>query len=184
VQYALRQISDENLILIDAAEDAVLTEHGDTIVDGKYPADDAFEMIYGVYMPQPGIDRFEAVTNANESIGYWLGAVRETTCHAIGLEDAVFYAPVQIGHSTRVPFAALVCIGADALAEVRTDSVRALTCFLRFREQMTPATNILNRRGLFAFKSFDKRLSGILTKNNWKECIDEDRVHRTAAKVR
>lgn len=177
-------MSEEKFILIDASEDQILLQHGDTIVDGEQPPDDVFELVYGVYMPQPNLEAERALADASAATGFWLGAVVDTTCHAIGLEDAVFYPPVQIGHALRIPFAGLVCIGAEALAEVRTDSARALTCFLRFREQMSPATNILNRPGVFAIKSYDKRVSGMLKKEDWKSRVDEDRVHRTAAKVR
>lgn len=177
-------MSGERFILIDAAEDQVLLQHGDNINDGTQPPDDVFELVYGVYLPQSGITPEQGLDDAKSARGFWMGTVIGTTCHPVGLEDAVFYPAIQLRHAVRIPFAALVCIGSEALTEIRTDSVRALTCFTRYTQQMSAASNVLNRPGIFAIKAYAKRASGSLTKENWQSQIDIDRVHRAAAQVR
>lgn len=184
MQYALQKMGDNKYILIDAAESQAVIEHGDTIMDAVQPSDEVFELVYGAYLPQHGVPTEKALADANNARGFWMGTVLGSTCHLVGLEDVVFYPAVHVGHATRIPFAALICVGNEALAEIRTESARALTCFTRYSQQMTPATNVLNRPGIFAIKSHAKRSSGKLTKENWQSQIEVDRVHRSAAKVR
>lgn len=182
MQYAIVRLGEVERI-IDAEEDRSLRHHFDTLEDGLLPDDDKFELVYGAYLPQPSQNEEDALKYAEMARGFWLGSVDDKVCHAVGLEDVKFFEPVRLGLSIRIPFAGLICIREDALKLIRNDGVRALTCFLRYRE-MSPATNVLNRNGVFAIKAHDKRVKGPLTKEAWQASIDQERALAVASRVR
>lgn len=183
MQYALFKMSDDQFILLDACEQRDIDLHHDSIVDGAKPADDVFELAYGAYLPQPSQADDEALGAAKAASGFWMGTVNGALCDVVGLEDVEFFPAVTIGHSSKIPFAALICINASTRDRIQLDSRRALTCFVRYESQMTPATNVLNRAGIFAIKSLVKRLDAPLTKANWRDQVDSERVLRHASKV-
>ena len=183
MQYALFKIGAEKFILLDACEQRDIQLHHDSIIDGEKPADDVFELVYGAYLPQHGQADDEALVAAKAAAGFWMGTIEGAQCDAVGLEDVEFFPAVTVGHSSKIPFAALICINASTRDRIRLDSRRALTCFVRYESQMTPATNVLNRAGIFAIKSLVKRSGAPLTKTNWRDQVDSKRVLNHALKV-
>ncbi|MEF9443365.1 hypothetical protein OWS73_33635 [Burkholderia sp. 1B3(2022)] len=48
---------------------------------------------------------------------------------------------------------------------------------------ITPASNLLNRKGLLAFKGIERRGTTTVTKENWRSHVDPERLLRTALKI-
>lgn len=78
-----------------------------------------------------------------------------------------------------VPFAALVCAPENILDQIGSRNTKsAVTAFLRYAS-MSPMTNILNRKGIIAFKGIERRTAA--AEDQWKSAIDEQRARRTAS---
>lgn len=176
MQYALFQI-DDKMLLLDIREHVALLENCDAIADMEEDEDSMpLKIVYGSYKPQRGYDADAAVMSMAELKGYALGHVMGKTCRAVEFCDFVAYAPLLRGHAIDIPFAALI----RTHVEMPSADRQAVTAFVRYFSQMTPATNILNRPGLFAFKAQEQRVRGELNRENWRTFVDEARALRSA----
>lgn len=135
-----------------------------------------FKVVYGSYKSQPGFSADVAITNIGLSTGYALGHVKDKECRALELCDVITFTPLQRGKALDIPFAALIRTHID----MPSGDTQAVTAFLRYATQMTPATNILNRPGLFAIKAQERRIRVPVTHENWRGFVDEARVDRAA----
>jgi hypothetical protein len=183
MQYALIDVSAGQSRIIDAHEYKSLTTHGDDIKDMEEDEDSmSYKIVYGSYKTQPE-HRGDALTIAlhmEECKGYGLGHVTGDVCRSIELCDLVIYPPFE-RRSLDLPFAALIRTHVD----LQVGTTQAITAFLRYAQQMTPGTNILNRNGLFAMKSQERRLpKGVsVSPENWLQFVDKDRALRAAQKA-
>ncbi len=179
MQYALFQI-DDKMLLLDIHEHVALMDNCDSIADVSEDEDSMpLKIVYGSYKPQRGFDADAAVMSMAEIKGYALGHVMDKTCRAVELCDFVAYAPLLRGHAIDIPFAALVRTHVD----MPTADRQAVTAFVRYFSDMTPATNILNRPGVFAFKAQERRVRDEVTQANWRTFIDEKRAVDAAYKA-
>lgn len=179
MQYALFKIDDE-MLLLDIHEHVALMDNCDSIADIEEDEDSMpLKIVYGSYKPQRGYDADAAEMSMAEIKGYALGHVMGKTCRAVEFCDFVAYAPLLRGHAIDIPFAGLI----RTHVEMPSVDRQAVTAFARYFSDMTPATNILNRPGLFAFKAQEQRVRGEVTQANWRTFVDENRALRAAHKA-
>lgn len=177
MQYALFPINkDRKMVMLDINEYAALDAHHDNIEDiVEDETTMELKIVYGSYKPSPGMDADSAVIDITEMKGYELGHIDDKTCRAIEFCDFQAYAPIYRGKALDIPFAALI----RTHVEIPSGKTQAVTAFIRYKTQMSPATNILNRPGLFAIKAQEKRGTSF-DQQNWRTYIDEERMHRCA----
>lgn len=192
MQYALIAITDKHRCLVDAHELYVLSQNTVQDSDDFSEQNLSYRLLYGVYKPQPEYDfpRGEIRRHINESLDKWLIHI-DGTCvinlgiEAIELSDSILLR--QCGHcpaphkSPDVAFAALV--KAPSRFVIRNKSRHAGTAFLRWHNRDV-LTTLINRMGLFAFTSEEKRFTRPLTAENWRERIDHRRLLREAQALR
>jgi hypothetical protein len=176
-------LGQDRMRLIDAREHSSLLRYGDTIRDGEYPDEiqGPRTTLYGVYMPQPGTLITQADTDANNSRNHWHRVVVEDVAHVLGVVDLISMEPIQIGNALRIPIAVLVCYSPGDANLLTLKRGQPITASLLF-ENLTPASNILNRPGLLAFDSQDTKAIG--SKAPWANLIDRNRVRRAALRIR
>lgn len=180
MQYALFKYDADVMLLVDIHEHIALTTHCDSLQDIEEDEDSMpLKLVYGSYKPQHRLrdDVSASLENLMGSKGYQLGHVKGEQCRAIEMCDIEAFEPIQRGKAVDIPFAALI----RTHIEIPDGSTQAVTGFLRYLSQMNPATNILNRPGLFAFKAQDRRVKvEALTAENWRQYIDQPRAIRAA----
>lgn len=170
MQYAVMEVSGKRL-LIDVQEMAAIETHSEEIADAKENEETMpLKVVYGCYKPQPGIAIAEALKMITTGLGYRHGHIDQRTCRGLEFLDVVTYTPVSRGYSMDVPFAALV----RTHVEFPKDQERPMTFFLRY-EGMNPATNILNRPGIYAITQQERRVKS-LEHENWRSSIDKSRA--------
>lgn len=178
MQYAVIEISGQRR-LVDANELQALETHQDAITDAVEDEDSMpLKVVYGGYKVQPELsgNADAAVLDMARSRGYQLGYIDGGLCRAIELCDFIAFEPQRRGHALDIPFAALIRTHVAMPSKDR----QAVSAFLRYA-QMSPATNILNRPGIFAFKGEERRLGGVaVTHQNWRTFIDQSRAVRAA----
>ncbi|EOZ8645558.1 hypothetical protein ACQWTT_001309 [Acinetobacter baumannii] len=182
MQYALMQVSETTMVLMDASEVQALQTHGEKIVDVSEQDEEnlPLKIVYGAYKPQHGKTINETMDSLKNSKGFWYGHIRDDKCYKIGLTDLVTLDTVIQGKSFYIPFAALVSTNIDLKNKSRTF---AITSFLRY-DNMNPAQNILNRKGILSIGSQENRIKkDILTVDNWKDFADLNRAKLTASKI-
>lgn len=192
MQYALMAITETRRCLVDAHELYALSQK--IVQDSDDFSEDAlsYRLLYGVYKPQPEYDfpRSEIRRHIDESLDKWLIHIDGTRVINLGIEaielsDSILLR--QCGHcpaphkSPDVAFAALV--KAPPRFVVRNRSRHASTVFLRWHNRDV-LTTLINRKGLFAFTSEEKRVTRPLTPENWRERIDNPRLLREAQALR
>lgn len=189
MQYSLFEIEGRSL-LIDASEFQSLNTFQDSIVDEESlnEADCPFHVCYGCYMPQPGVNEKEAREDLMFTCGHFLGFVRQDKCHIIAFVDTMAMDTEHIGMSLSIPFSALVKTTDFVIEYIGNQSSRqAVTGFLRY-ENMSPATNILNRLGIIALKGLERRkrwpMNIGVNSANWRKSIDPERAKRIARGIR
>jgi len=182
MQFALFPMRDA-MLLLDIHEHVALTTHGDSLQDVDEDEETMLlKLVYGSYKPQPALrdDAQASLASMMELKGYALGHVKGQRCRAIELCDIEAYEPIRRGKALDIPFAALI----RTHIEMPKGTGQAVTGFARYLSQMTPATNILNRPGLFAFKAQDRRVKvDALTAERWREFIDQSRAVRAAMRA-
>ncbi len=183
MQYALIEVSAGQCRIIDAHEYQSLTTHGDDIKDMDEDEDSMpYKIVYGSYKTQPEYrgDTVSITLQMEECKGYRLGYVTGDVCRSIELCDLRVYSPIE-RRSFDMPFAALI----RTFVDVRAGNTQAITAFLRYAQQMTPGTNVINRSGLFAMKDQERRVpkGELVTPNNWLRFVDEERALRAAQKA-
>jgi hypothetical protein len=179
MHYALFQIGLDKKGIMDVHEYSALHTFRDAIQDVDEPEESMpLKIVYGSYKPQPEHRDVDVIrTHMEQSRGFRLGHVMADGCRAIELCDFFAFEPLRRGLALDVPFAALI----RTHVEMPTGDRQAVTAFLRYAEQMTPATNILNRPGVFALKAQERRPNGAtVTRQNWCEFVDENRAVHAA----
>lgn len=183
MQYAVMKLSEDRGILVSAQEHQILLTHSDDVKDVEEDEDSMpLKLVYGSFKPQYGHDgnADAALAAMTQCKGFRLGYAEGDRCRAIELCDFVAYEPIYRGKALDIPFVALIRTHVD----MPERDGPAVTAFLRYVQDMSPATNILNRPGLFAFKSQDRRRHGTaLTSENWRGFADEARAWRVALKT-
>lgn len=178
-QYAL---IGELRLLMDAGEWQALRTFCDAIADLPGPDQNTlpYHVCYGCYLPQADIREEEAMTDLAEARDHWMGIIERDKCHLIAFCDAEAFGPRYIGLSLRIPFAALVQADPAMIERIADKKTRrAVTAFLRYAN-LSPATNILNRPGVFALKGVERRIKDDpITPAGWRKHIDRDRAGRT-----
>ena len=186
MQYALIKINDRDF-LVSANEMQSLNLFQGAIVEQAEPdeAEFPFHICYGCYMPQPGIEAPQALEDLKGSCDHWLGYIQKDMCHIIGFHEVEPMEVQRRGRSIVIPFAALVQAHDPVIEQIgHKTSVQAVTGFLRYAG-MSPADNILNRRGIIALKGIERRIKdGQVSPTDWREHIDCDRAYRTALRIK
>lgn len=188
MQYALFEISDKK-ILMDVAEHQSLLLYEDNIKDQPFPDENSlpFYLCYGKYMNGSNhVSEEETEERFFSAVGHWLGTVILDKSYFIAFHSVEGMPPRHKGHQIYMPFAALIQADQKVIDLIANqNSCRAVTSFVRFITQMTPATNVLNRPGVFAFKGIEKRKTKnkTISKDNWTDFIDWPRMKRTASDI-
>lgn len=193
MQYAIMKVTTESGVdadlLIDANEVQTLEIFKDTFQELPMPSEECpLFVCYGSYMPQPGIGADDALGHLLEARGYWLGHVHRDRGHGIGFHDVLAYASVAYasekqGKAINIPFAAAIQAEDEVIDRIGGTSTQAVTAFLRYSTQMDALTNVLNRPGIIALKGIERRVTGVITEENWQTFVDEERAKRTAMKI-
>lgn len=187
MQYALITIKDK-MLLLAAHEMMALEAHLDGITDMDKPQEDAlpYHLCYGSYLLPQGVDGAKALEDFQAARDHWLGFVENNKCHSIAFHDAQAFEVRHIGNAIRIPFAALIQATETIIAKIGDKSSRqSVAGFLRYEQDMSPSTNILNCPGIIAFKGVEKRLKvDSLNLENWKESIDYERAKRAALTIK
>lgn len=184
MQYALIRLKEKQFI-IDAHELSALDNFRDAIHDVEPKPDEngPLYVAYGVYKPQPGIEWQEAMGHLLERQDVWLGHIDGEDCHTLGFHAVEPLPPVQHGMSFSIPFAALIHAHPELIEQIGDHgTTQAVTAFVRFWN-ISPADNIINRKGLLAFKGIERRGTTTVTKENWRERIDIERTVRNALRI-
>ncbi|HDR8943125.1 TPA: hypothetical protein QDB15_000053 [Burkholderia vietnamiensis] len=184
MRYALFTLNDKQFI-VDAHEYSALNTFEDSIKDVEPKPDEngPLYVAYGVYKPQPGIEWQDAMGHLLERQDVWLGHIEGEHCHPLGFHAVQPLPPVPHGESFSIPFAALIHAHPELIERIGDhDSSQAVTAFVRFWD-ITPAHNIFERKGLLAFKGIERRGTTAVTKENWGEHIDIERLVRTALRI-
>ncbi|PRE81317.1 hypothetical protein [Burkholderia gladioli] len=184
MQYILFPLKGKQFI-VDAHEYSALNTFEDSIKDVELKPDvnSPLYVTYGVYMPQPGIEWEDAMGHLLERQDVWLGHIAGEHCHTLGFHQVDPLPPISHGMSFSIPFAALIHAHPDLIEKIGDhDSSQAVTAFVRFWD-ITPASNLLNRKGLLAFNGIERRGTTTVTKENWRDHVDPERLLRTALKI-
>ncbi|PIE92794.1 hypothetical protein CO726_24830 [Bacillus fungorum] len=172
MQYALWEIK-ERLFLVDAEEYSALTTKGEYKQDEPTEEESLKKLVYGSFKIQADYDKKEAIEEAKNSVGYALGHIKGKTCHYIELLDLELREDQEVLHG-EIPFSALIRTD----LKIPRKNEPAISAFLRYGN-MEIGDNILNRFGIFAIKGEEKGLTN-LTKENWKEFINEKKEIKVA----
>lgn len=192
MQFAMIAITETRRCLIDVHELYALREG--TVQDSDDFREDnlPYRLLYGVYKPQPEYDfpRSEIRRHIDESLDKWLIHIDGTGVMNLGIEVIALSDSILLRQCVHCPkphksadvaFAALV--KAPPRFVVRNRSRHGKTVFLRWHDRDV-LTTLINRKGLFAFTSEEKRVTRPLTPENWRERIDHSRLLREAQALR
>jgi hypothetical protein len=183
MQYAAFEIQGRKRLLDISEYEALLEIQKKPVAEAvETEAESGYFLFHGAYLPQPGISETKALKDLLAARDHWLGCLVGCECHPIALEDCFEFNAVRKGHALAIPVAALARASEAVAGRISPNpSKPALTCFLRY-ENLTPAENLLNRPGIFAFKgpphSFGPGLPA-----NWKSHTDADRAILTATDI-
>ena len=170
MQYALMNGRGEDQLIVDAEELASLYRLRDSgVAVADVEPDEAgftFKLIYGSYQPQPGTSPDQAKLDARRHLGARFGTIRDGACFALELCGVELGEPIHIGHSLRIPVAALMA----SKVKMRSDG-SATTVFIRYMN-ISPLDNVLNRPGIFALRRQEDRCPDDLGRDNWRPFID------------
>lgn len=183
-QYAITSIGGHDH-LADFNEARCLDTHQDSISDGPLPDKQLspLTVVYGAYLPPPGVSGEKALTDALGAKGNWLGPLRGDSCRLIALQDIRVFGVVKAHSMARVPFAVLIQAEPTVVAAIKQDEMHeAVTAFVRY-SNMPPADNVLNRLGVFAFKVRVQPEASQPMLGDWHTLVDRDRALRLARKI-
>ncbi|EIA1769352.1 hypothetical protein K6858_004233 [Vibrio parahaemolyticus] len=192
MQYVLLPASDDQYFLADQKEVIAIKE-------GVIDAPDfdesnlTYRLVYGAYKPQPHAHYTDEEIRAHmtEAIDQWLIHINGRKVVNLSIEGIVISESVikrqctELEHpraTQDVAFAALV--KAPESFEIDDKHYQTRTAYLR-RDGIDTITTLLNRKGLFAFTSEDKRFTPEepLTKKNWRLYIDHLRMLKEARRA-
>lgn len=205
MQYANMAISDDKTILVDANE--LISIHSSWKIDvpSSYvkehsPDDSSLKpiIVYGVYMPQANYNFpfSEKKRHMLDAIEKWLVHLDNDKCNYLGIEAIHIYdEPIltTCGHkgcgtklhrSPNIAFSAL--LGVPANFKIGDMKSQAKTAYLRHFDQMDVLTDLINRIGLFAFKTQEKRIpkNVELAPENWLQFVNHNRAFLAAQKTK
>ncbi|EIA1343278.1 hypothetical protein K6689_004284 [Vibrio parahaemolyticus] len=192
MQYVLLPASNDQYFLADQKEVIAIKE-------GAIDAPDfdesnlTYRLVYGAYKPQPHAHYTDEEIRAHmtEAIDQWLIHINGRKVVNLSIEGIVISESVikrqctELEHpraTQDVAFAALV--KAPESFEIDDKHYQTRTAYLR-RDGIDTITTLLNRKGLFAFTSEDKRFTPEepLTKKNWRLYIDHLRMLKEARRA-
>jgi len=193
MQYAVMNAPGNTDLIIDTNElksfqmamesnDPSLFMHEDKPDNGTLQ----YRIVYGVYIPQNSFSRSDVKHHIKKSVNVWLVHFKKDRCVSMKIEDIIIHNQLFLksyGHkhntTNEVAFSALVKIPNDI--EIGSNKTQAVTAFVRYHNAMNPISNLLNRLGIFAFKSEENGLNNRqLTRENWKDFIHESVAIRAA----
>jgi hypothetical protein len=188
MQYALIPVSkggEQAHRLIDAGEISVMEHFKGAVEDLPNPPESGqFYVCYGSYMPQPGITAEKALEDLMTASDHYLGYINREHCHSIAFHGVEAYASRSQGRSVRIPFSAVIQADPVVIERMGAKAGGAVTAFLRFKHEMDPVANILNRPGIIALKGVERRTSTeAVTLENWKTFADSERAKRTCHNI-
>ncbi|MEX3555107.1 MAG: hypothetical protein VB131_00225 [Burkholderia gladioli] len=167
-------------VMLSVAEYAVIQEKARTLMDRWIKPDEGeLSIAYGAYLPQVGVSMGQAAEDMRVAVGHGLGFVLGGIVQTLELVD-VEVRP-GLNAAGRIPFAALVRAPSDASTTMRHQQA-TLGAFLRYRN-LDPATNILNRPGVFAMQLFSPAMAA-REAGRWSERINERQLRRSARWIR
>ncbi|KVV07455.1 hypothetical protein WK77_16855 [Burkholderia ubonensis] len=167
-------------MLLSVAELAIIREKARTLMDRWIKEGEGeISIAYGAYLPQVGVTTEQAGRDIPDAVGRGLGFVFGGMVQTLELVD-VELRP-DAGLVGRIPFAALVRAPSEASRMMRNQQV-ILGAFLRY-SNLDPATNILNRPGVFAMQMFSPAMTAG-DAQNWVGRINEKQLRRSARWVR
>lgn len=177
MQYACMKVSNDKMVLIDASELHSLQQYKDAIHDVPY--DEAvfeYKIVYGAYLIQRSIERDKGLTDMIAAKEYGLGHIKDDHCITYQLCDIE---PIlDKSSSNRIPFAALL----KTSEKIGNQKTKAISLFLRYVD-LSPASNIINRSGIFAVKDQERRVKTPITIENWRNHMDLERAVKCASMV-
>ncbi|EGQ8549693.1 hypothetical protein MW344_003840 [Vibrio parahaemolyticus] len=192
MQYVLLPASNDQYFLADQKEVIAIKE-------GVIDAPDfdesnlTYRLVYGAYKPQPHAHYTDEEIRAHmtEAIDQWLIHINGRKVVNLSIEGIVISESVIKRQSTElqhpratqdVAFAALV--KAPESFEIDDKHYQTRTAYLRW-DGIDAIATLLNRKGLFAFTSEDKRFTPEepLTKKNWQNYIDHLRMLKEARRA-
>ncbi|TOK17348.1 hypothetical protein CGI23_25445 [Vibrio parahaemolyticus] len=192
MQYVLLPASNDQYFLADCKEIIAIKE-------GVIDAPDfdesnlTYRLMYGTYKPQPHAHSSDEKVKAHitEAIDQWLIHIDGKNVIDLGIEGIVISESIikrqctELQHpraTQDVAFAALV--KAPTSFEIDDKRYQTRTAYLRW-DGIDAITTLLNRKGLFAFTSEDKRFTPEepLTKKNWRLYIDHLRMLKEARRA-
>lgn len=192
MQYVLLPASNDQYFLADQKEVIAIKE-------GAIDAPDfdesnlTYRLVYGAYKPQPHAHYTDEEIRAHmtEAIDQWLIHINGRKVVNLCIEGIVISESVikrqctELDHpraTQDVAFAALV--KAPESFEIDDKHYQTRTAYLRW-DDTDAITTLLNRKGLFAFTSEDKRFTPEepLTKKNWRLYIDHLRMLKEARRA-
>ncbi|EIZ1552196.1 hypothetical protein HYO44_20460 [Vibrio parahaemolyticus] len=192
MQYVLLPASNDQYFLADQKEVIAIKE-------GAIDAPDfdesnlTYHLVYGAYKPQPHAHYTDEEIRAHmtEAIDQWLIHINGRKVVNLSIEGIVISESVikrqctELQHpraTQDVAFAALV--KAPESFEIDDKHYQTRTAYLRC-DGIDAIATLLNRKGLFAFTSEDKRFTPEepLTKKNWRLYIDHLRMLKEARRA-
>lgn len=163
-------------VMLSAAEFAIIREKARTLMDRWIKPDEGeISIAYGAYLPQVGVSMDQAADDMQVAVGHGLGFVLGGIVQT--LELIAIEMRLGLSGTDRIPFAALVRAPSDASTSMRHQQA-VLGAFLRY-SNLDPATNILNRPGIFAMQLFSPAMA-VGEVGRWVERINEKQLRRSA----
>jgi hypothetical protein len=185
MQYALMEVQGQ-MFLVDANEVQAVESYGpEGIADSPKPDEQTapFWLCYGVYIPQQNVSDEKALVDLLSAKGNWLGTISESICQLIAVQDLRAFGMVKVARQTRIPFAMLIQAHEAVTDKIKGGDAQAITGFIRYAN-MSPADNVLNRKGVFALQAVERRVKDGLTLEGWDKSIDRSRAQRIARKIK
>ncbi|WP_026883647.1 hypothetical protein [Clostridium akagii] len=180
MQYAIIEINKEKNIsrIIDASELYELKnlKKGEDIKEISPNENELIlKLVYGAIVPQYDTDIAEIEAGVKMSINKALAYVKDGIANEFELVDIKL---LNSEIENKIPFSALI----HTNLKIDNKKHQSMSAFLRYKN-MKVQDNILNRFGIFAIKEQENRIKEVLSKDNWKSFIDENRALRVASKV-
>lgn len=183
MQYALMKVK-EHRFLIDATEWQILKDWQTKQIKEQTDFNESehqYYLCYGGYLLNPKTPDKNINDELKLKENFWLAAIDEyhQHCYQIAFYSIQPFPLITVGQQRIVPFAALIKANDEVIIKISSRSNFAVSAFLRFDQYDIP-TNILNRKGIFAFKGIERRHKEPVNEHNWSEFINKGRAHRCA----
>jgi len=187
MQYGLWKITDDKIILVDATEFLLIKNYWEYNLDidgsglDEHRIDYSYHLSihYGKYLPNPDVhndNEIEAFLMSTRKSLYNCFNFENKTYEELKIIDLVYDFNKQTNTHAIIALARL----SENLKSQITKN-RGISSFLR-DIKIHPLDNIFNRPGILSLKDIEKRITGKLTRNNWKKFIDYSRLERVIKK--